>query len=441
MYSRFLEYIKNEKLFDSSHRLLLGVSGGADSVVLTHLVDSLPNTYAIAHCNFNLRGDDSDYDERFVTEMADKFGVQCFLSSFPTREYAAENGVSIEMAARELRYSWFEKTRAENNFDFILVGHHLDDVLETFMLNLTRSTGIRGLTGIKPKAGNIVRPLLFATRKDVEQYVKEKGLDFCTDHTNADTKYKRNAIRHKILPEFEELNPAFKKNLQQTIGYLWQTEQVYDAKVEEVRKVVVRTEKDWVHIDTHKLEDFEPVQTFLFELLRPFGFNSVMVSEIRISMKSGSGQQFFSKSHRLVVDRNELIITPLKGDELQQYFYISKDTMELKEPFEMKIRVDEYDSDYRIEKNPSVALIDFHKLSFPLVLRKWKQGEYFRPLGMKGFKKLSDFLIDEKYSIPEKEDTWVLLSDNKIVWVAGKRIDDRFKITGETRKVLRVELL
>ncbi len=440
MYKRFLEFIKNEKLFDSSHKLLLGVSGGADSVALTHLVDRLPNRYAIAHCNFNLRGDDSDADERFVTEMADKLGVQCFLSSFPTREYAAENGVSIEMAARELRYNWFEKIRDENNFDFILVGHHLDDVLETFMLNLTRSTGIRGLTGIKPKAGNIVRPLLFATRKDVEHYVKNEGLDFCTDHTNADTKYKRNAIRHRILPEFEGLNPAFKKNLQQTIGYLWQTEQVYNAKVEEVRKAVVRTDKDWVYIDTHKLGDFEPVHTFLFELLRPFGINSVMVSEIRVSMKSGSGQQFFSASHRLVVDRNELIITPLKDNGQQPYYYISKDAMGLEEPFKMKIGVDEYNCNYQIEKKPSVALVDFHKLNFPLVLRKWKQGEYFRPLGMKGFKKLSDFLIDEKYSIPEKEDTWVLLSDNKIVWVVGKRIDDRFKITGETRKVFRVEL-
>ncbi|HKK81988.1 MAG TPA: tRNA lysidine(34) synthetase TilS [Prolixibacteraceae bacterium] len=441
MYSRFLEFIKKEKLFDASHKLLLGVSGGADSVALTHLVDRIPNKYAIAHCNFNLRDGDSDYDERFVKEMAEEFGVQCFLSSFPTREYAAENGVSVEMAARELRYNWFEKIRAENNFDFILVGHHLDDVLETFMLNLTRSTGIRGLTGIKPKAGNILRPLLFATRKDVEQYVKNEKLGFCTDHTNADTKFKRNAIRHHVLPEFEKLNPAFKKSLQQTIDYLWQTEQVYNAKIEEVRKAVVRTENDWVCIDSQKLIAFEPVQAFLFELLRPFGFNSVMVSEIRASMTNGSGQQFFSATHRLVADRNELIITPLRNEEQQQYFYITKNTPVLNEPVKLTLGTELYGDDFRIEKKPSVALVDYHKLSFPLVLRKWKKGEYFRPLGMKGFKKLSDFLIDEKYSIPEKDNTWVLLSDNKIVWVVGKRIDDRFKITDETHKVFRVELL
>ncbi|MCF8362495.1 MAG: tRNA lysidine(34) synthetase TilS [Prolixibacteraceae bacterium] len=441
MYNRFLEFIKRENLFDSSHRLLLGVSGGADSVVLTHLVNRLPNMFAVAHCNFNLRGADSDNDERFVKELAGKLGVPCYLSSFPTREYAAENGVSVEMAARELRYSWFEKVRVENDFDFILVGHHLDDVLETFMLNLTRSTGIRGLSGIKPKAGHIVRPLLFATRADVEACVRESNLDFCTDHTNADTKFKRNAIRHKILPVFERLNPAFKKNLQQTIDYLWQTEQVYNTKVEEVRKKVERTEKGWVCIDAQRLLNYEPVQTFLFELLRPFGFNSAVVSEIRASMNGLSGQQFYSASHRLVTDRNELIITPLKEKEQQQCFYISKDISGVKEPVGLEFRVDAYDRDYQIEKNPDIALIDYHKLNFPLVLRKWKQGEYFRPLGMKGFKKLSDFFIDEKYSIPEKENTWVLSSDNKIVWVVGKRIDDRFKITGETCKVFRIEML
>jgi tRNA(Ile)-lysidine synthase len=441
VYSRFLEFIKRKNLYDSSHKLLLGVSGGADSVALTHLVNRLPNMFAVAHCNFNLRGADSDNDERFVKELAGKLGVPCYLSSFPTREYAAENGVSIEMAARELRYNWFEKVRTENDFDFILVGHHLDDVLETFMLNLTRSTGIRGLSGIKPKAGHIVRPLLFATRADVEAYVRENNLDFCTDYTNADTKFKRNAIRHKILPEFESLNPAFKKNLQQTITYLWQTEQIYNEKVEAVRKEVECTDGDWVRIDTLKLRNYEPLQAYLFELLHPFGFNSVVVSEIKESMNGVSGQQFFSASHRLVTDRNELIITTLREEEQQQYFYISKDIKGLKEPVGLELRVETYDSEYRIEKNPAIALIDYHKLNFPLVLRKWKQGEYFRPLGMKGFKKLSDFLIDEKYSIPEKENTWVLMSDNKVVWVVGKRIDDRFKITGATRKVFRIEML
>jgi tRNA(Ile)-lysidine synthase len=440
VYNRFLEFIRHESLFSSSHRLLVGVSGGSDSVALVHLLNRLNNDFAFAHCNFNLRGEEADSDEQFVIKLAEEYGVPCFRSSFPTCEYAAENGVSVEMAARELRYRWFEQIREDNKFDYIVVGHHLDDVLETFMLNLTRETGIRGLTGIKPKAGKVIRPLLFATRKDIENYIEENDLNFCTDRTNADTAYKRNAVRHNILPLFEKLNPAFKKNLQQTIQYLWQTEQVYSSKIEEVRKKVVLIEGDWVKIDTLKLKHYSPLVTYIFELLRPYGFNSEVVETLSQLLIGDSGQQFFSSTHRLVSNRDEWIITPLKETDSQQLFYIGIDDSELNVPVKMTLQVDDYDNNYVIEKKTSVAMLDFDKLSFPLVLRKWHKGEYFKPLGMSGFKKLSDFFIDEKYSIPEKENIWILLSDNKVVWIIGKRIDDRFKITAETEKVLRITI-
>lgn len=440
MYNRFIEFIRHESLFSSSHRLLVGVSGGPDSVVLMHLLARLRNDLAIAHCNFNLRGEDSNSDEMFVLKLAEQYGVPCFRSSFPTHEYAAEKGISIEMAARELRYNWFEQTRVENGFDYIVVGHHLDDVLETFMLNLTRETGIRGLTGIKPKAGKVIRPLLFAIRTDIENYIDENDLDFCTDQTNADTTYKRNAVRHKILPEFERLNPAFKQNLQQTIRYLWQTEQVYQSKIDEVRKKVLNTDGYWVKIELSKLQHYSPISTYVFELLRPYGFNSEIVEMLSKMEVGDSGQQFYSPSHRLVCNRNEWIITPTKDVDNQQVFYISADEVALNEPVKLLLGIDKYVDNYRIEKKASVAVLDFDCLSFPLVLRKWRQGEYFKPLGMSGFKKISDFFIDEKYSIPEKENTWILYSDNKVVWIVGKRIDDRFKVTDETQKILKISI-
>lgn len=440
MYNRFLEFIRHESLFSSSHRLLVGVSGGPDSVVLMHLLARLRNDLAVAHCNFNLRGEDSGNDEKFVLKLAEQYGVPCFRSSFPTREYAAEKGISIEMAARELRYNWFEQTRAENGFDYIVVGHHLDDVLETFMLNLTRETGIRGLSGIKAKAGKIIRPLLFATRADIESYIEENELVFCIDRTNADTAYKRNAVRHRILPEFERLNPAFKKNLQQTIRYLWQTEQVYRSKIDEVRKKVLHTDGNWVKIEVSKLQHYKPLSTYVFELLRPYGFNSEVVEMLSKLEAGDSGQQFFSPTHRLVCNRNEWIITSLIEAEPQQVFYISADDVALNTPVKLVLQTEKYDENYIIEKKSSVAVLDFEQLRFPLVLRKWRQGEYFKPLGMDGFKKLSDFFIDEKYSIPEKENTWILYSDNKVVWLVGKRIDDRFKVTDETQKVLKISI-
>ncbi len=439
MYRKFKSYIENEILFEKSHKLLIGVSGGADSVVLASLVNRLENPFALAHCNFNLRGADSDADEAFVRDMARQLGVKCFVTSFPTKEYAAEKGISIEMAARELRYAWFEQIRAQKGFDYILVGHHLDDVLETFMLNLSRGTGIRGLSGISNKAGRIVRPLLFARRIEVEKYAFENELDYRFDKSNDDTGIKRNKVRHELIPLFEKLNPSFRKSLQKTIDNLNETETVYVQKVDEIRNKVVSSDNNWVKIDVEELRKHQPVKTYLYEILSVYGFNPDVAAEIHEAIDAQPGLKFYSPNYRLVSGRNELIITAIEANT-NKVFYISEEQQKISEPLSMNFHIEAYTADYAIPRQAHTAVLDFDELSFPIILRKWNQGEYFRPLGMSGLKKISDFFIDEKLSIPEKENTWILYSGNKVVWIVGRRIDDRFKITTTTKTVFRIEL-
>jgi tRNA(Ile)-lysidine synthase len=439
MYNRFLKYISAEKLFGRHEKLLLGVSGGVDSVTLLHLINRLGNEFAIAHCNFNLRGKESDEDEKFVKSLADENGIKCYTNSFATADFALENGISIEMAARKLRYDWFEKVRQQGHFDLIAVGHHLDDVLETFILNLSRGTGIRGLSGIKPKTGYIVRPLLFANRNEIETYAEENELSYRFDSSNDDIHIKRNKVRHQILPLFDELNPSFRNNLQRTIQNLNQTETVFLNKIEEIRFQIMKEEGNWITIDKLKLSFLAPVSIYLFELLRPFHFNSDTVENIIELLYGNPGNQFFSATHRLIIDREKLIITPIENP-VQELFYIEKDQEKVFDPIELTVSVESYLPGYKIPDSNDIAVFDLEKINFPLVIRKWQQGEYFRPLGMKDFKKLSDFFIDEKFSIPEKENTWVIASDNKIMWIIGKRIDDRFKITQTTRLILRMRI-
>jgi tRNA(Ile)-lysidine synthase len=439
MYNRFLKYIATEKLFGRHEKLLLGVSGGVDSVTLLHLINRLGNEFAIAHCNFNLRGEESDEDEQFVKELANENGIKCYVNSFATSDYALENGISIEMAARKLRYDWFEKIRQQGHFDLIVVGHHLDDVFETFILNLSRGTGIRGLSGIKPKTGYIVRPLLFANRQEIELYAEENELSCRFDSSNDDVHIKRNKVRHQILPLLEELNPSFRNNLQRTIQNLNQTEAVFLNKMEEVRGQIMKEEGSWITIDKGKLGMLSPISIYLFELLRPFQFNAVTVENMIDSLFGIPGNHFFSSTHRLVIDREKLIITPIEVPN-QELYYVEKDQEKVFDPIELSIKVESYHSGYKILDSTKIAVFDFEKINFPLVIRKWQIGEYFCPLGMKGLKKLSDFFIDEKLSIPEKENTWVLASDNKIMWIVGKRIDDRFKVSRTTRLILKMEI-
>lgn len=439
MYYQFLKYISDQQLFTKDDHLLVGVSGGADSVVLIHMLEKAGYQIAIAHCNFNLRADESDQDQSFVNLLAESLGLKCFVNSFNTVEFATNKGISIEMAARELRYQWFEQLCNEKNFTRIVVGHHLDDVLETFMLNLSRGTGIRGLSGIKPLTGRVARPLLFASRSEIIAYATENKLLYRTDSSNSDVTIKRNKVRHLIMPLFEELNPAFKRNLQRTIHYLHQTETVFIEHVQQVIKSIAETHDHYIKYPISKITKLDPLKLWLFEFFREFGFKAEMVNDIILALEKPSGQQFFSSTHRLVVDRFDLILTEIENKQWPDLFYIDSPNDSIIRPFGLKISTEPYTKSFQIPKNSNISVFDFDTMIFPLVIRRWHRGEYFRPLGMEGFKKLSDFFIDEKYSIPEKENVWILASDNKVVWIIGKRIDDRFKITPNTKTVLRIE--
>jgi tRNA(Ile)-lysidine synthase len=438
MFSRFIEYIEAQKLFEPHRKVLLAISGGIDSMVLLHLFEKSEYIYGVVHCNFQLRGEDSDGDEEFVRQQVFNYGIPFYSRRFETEEHARINGISVEMSARRLRYDYFEEVRAANNYDFIATAHHQDDLLETFFVNLSRKTGIRGLSGIRAKSGYLIRPLLFATRSEIEQYVRTHFIEFREDRTNSEVVYQRNFIRHRILPLFSEMNPSFRINLSETISNLRSADEVYAHGIREAKKKVVSERENGLAVHIASLRKSPFPETLLFEILSEYNFNPRTSGHIFQRLDSDPGKQFFSRTHRLVKDREYLFITPLPENE-ERIFYIEKDDIELFAPFNMTIeKVNR--QNFQIDTSPLVACLDLHELEFPLLVRRWQQGDYFQPLGMSGFKKLSDFLIDEKVPVHEKENIWLVCSGQKIVWVAGHRIDDRFKISSETREVLKIEI-
>ncbi len=440
MLQRFTTYIKDNNLFNQADTVLVGVSGGIDSVVLLDLLDKAGFAVAIAHCNFRLRGADSDLDEKFVAGLARKYDVSVFKTAFDTSGYARENKISIEMAARELRYQWFETIRATHHFDCIAVAHHRDDQLETFFLNLARGTGLTGLTGMRPKNGKIVRPLLFASREEIEHYRHENFLDFREDLSNQATDYQRNKIRHNLLPVMDKLNPSFREGLVKTMGYLEDVSTIYDRAIQQTwERVALRHGNDY-HISIPELKLLEPLPTYLFEFLKQYGFNSVVVTEIVSSLDGISGKQFFSPDYRLVRDRDSLILTPLSPPNRKQ-FYLEEGMQELVSPVHLKVSVLPKKDKFKIPDSQFIACIDRDQVQLPLLIRRWQSGDYFKPLGMNGLKKISDFFIDMKLSLPEKENVWILANGEQVVWIIGHRLDDRYKITSGTQHVLKLEIV
>lgn len=440
MIQRLKHYIEENHLFNQSDTILVGVSGGTDSVVLLDLLDKAGYSVAIAHCNFNLRGDESDRDERLVIELGHKYDVPVYKTAFDTSLYAAENKISIEMAARDLRYHWFETIRLAHHYDYIAVAHHRDDQLETFFLNLARGTGINGLTGMRPINGKIVRPLLFSSRMEIETYRRKNFLEFNEDSSNQSFDFQRNKIRHNLLPVMETLNPSFREGLIKTMGYLEDIAKISERAISMAWERAMVRNGDDLFISIAELKLLDPLSTYLFEFLKPFGFNSVTVEEIIASINGISGKQFLSPSHRIVHDRDSLILTKLFEDN-QSHYYFDSDIKELVTPVRLKIGILTNDSSFRITGSRLMAYIDLDKVQFPLLIRKWQQGDYFKPLGMEGFKKVSDFFIDSKLSLPEKEKVWMVANGEQVVWIMGHRLDDRFKITHTTTKVLVLELI
>jgi tRNA(Ile)-lysidine synthase len=438
MLERFIENINNSQLFNPSHKILLAISGGIDSMVMLYLFEKSGFKYGVVHCNFQLRNKESDEDEEFVKKQVLSHGIPSFFENFDTKEYARVNGISIEMAARELRYEYFEKIRRENNFDFIATAHHSDDLIETFFLNLTRKTGIKGLTGIKEKSGKLVRPMLFANREEIESFATENFIDFREDSSNIEVVFQRNFLRNKILPLFAELNPSFKKNILASIENLKEAEHVYSVFFEEEKLMVTEPDSEYLILDINKLKKSKHPKLLLFEILSEHNFNATVIDDIFQSLTSDPGKQFYSKTHRLIKDREKLFVSALKEEESKIY-YIEADDIELFAPFD--ISLEKLNADvFKIQKEKNIACLDLEKLQFPLLIRKWKQGDYFQPLGMSGFKKVSDFFIDLKIPVHEKENTWILCSGNKIVWIMGYRIDNRFKIDSGSKKVLKIEI-
>lgn len=438
MINRFTTYITVNRLFEATDRILLAISGGIDSMVMWKMFEESRYNFAIAHCNFQLRDEESEADEQMVRQVAEETGARLFVSRFETREHAAITGKSIEMAARDLRYSWFEEIRQAHGFNCIATAHHQDDLLETFFVNLVRKTGIKGLTGFRPRSGSLIRPMLFTCRQEIEQWAKQHSIRYRTDHTNNELIFQRNFIRHQIIPSLEQLNPAFRRNLSETMSNLRETEDLYFHEVNrQIRKIAVQDTEE-TEISLPGLLRLTYPRQVLFEWMSRFGFNPATIDSVFHSLNKEPGRLFFSRTHRLVIDRNKLIITGIP-ESTPEIFYIEREDIEINHP--LHLTLGRFNADeYVIPEDPSIASLDDSLLEYPLMIRKWNQGEYFQPLGMKGFKKISDFFVDQKFSIPEKENAWIIYSADKVVWIAGHRIDNRFRITGKTRTVLRITI-
>lgn len=436
MLCKTANYISKNRLFTKTDKILVAVSGGIDSVVLLHVLTALGYDCSVAHCHFHLRGSESDRDFTFVQNLAKKYNLPFFSTHFDTEKVADERKISVEMAARDLRYAWFAELAKEQNFACVAVAHHANDSAETFFINLARGTGIHGLTGIKLKQNLVVRPLLFAQRTEIEAFAKEVGLDFVYDSTNDDTVFRRNLVRHEILPELEKLNPAFLQNLQKTIGYLSDIEAISDNYCKTVRQNILHENNGIFQIDIEKVLKSVAPKTVLYELLLPFGFNSEIAEQIFDNLNGNSGKIFISKTHRLVKDRDFLLIESLKSVESERVA-IDVSTNEIFSPLHLIFSRESKE----IVKNVGEAFLDFDKLEFPLELRLWQKGDRFTPYGMRNQKKISDLLIDEKLSLLEKSRTWVLTSRGKIVWVVGLRIDENYKITSETNHFYHIKLV
>lgn len=445
MQKALLSYIQKENLFLSSDKILLTISGGIDSMLMCELFHKAELKFGIAHCNFQLRAEESEGDEAFIRTLAEKHNVPFHSVKFDTAIYAKKNKLSIQVAARQLRYQWFEEIRERYFYNYIATAHHQDDSIETFFINLIRGTGISGLHGILPKQGYIIRPMLFTTKDEIETYVEKQKLKYREDSSNVSDKYLRNKIRHHLVPVLKELSPSFENNINNSILHLREVELIYKNDIETKRSRIVKQEKKNTFISIQLLKKLHPITTYLYEFLKPFNFNESTVQEITPALDGESGKQFFSTTHRLIKDREFLIVESLelkiKSENILK-FQVKRNQQAIDiHGLKLKFNLETITLNSKLRTLNSTAALDFDKLEFPLEIRKWQQGDVFYPLGMKGKKKLSDFFIDKKLSIHQKENTWLLTSTGRIVWVIGQRIDERFKITNKTRKIYIVELI
>jgi len=438
MLEQFKSFITKHRIFRKTDRLLLGISGGLDSVCLLYLLTNLNIRPALAHCNFQLRGTDADADEQFVRNLAENFNLEIYVKRFNTTDYAQSNAISIQMAARTLRFDWFEELNAKHGFQKILLAHHRDDQVETFFINLLRGSGLSGLKGMRPVSGIYARPLLFTGRDQIYEYAIKKKLKWREDRTNIETKYLRNHIRHKLLPTLTQIDDHFLDKISASTAILAEEESLLHFLEDKLLKKIVSHSNLSVRIEKAVLDKYPEPQLILYRFLKEYNFNITQVQDIASFSKLGS--HFYSSTHELLVERNFLEILPktiAKNEPLEGFITEHQSRLEL--PIKLEIQKLTIDENFVLEKNSDLALLDFDRLKFPLKIRKWQEGDRFKPLGMKGSKLLSDYFVENKFSELEKRNSFLLLNaDNQIVWLIGYRIADSLKITSQTKTAYRI---
>jgi tRNA(Ile)-lysidine synthase len=435
LFINFKNHISNNFPDLKGKKILIACSGGLDSVVLSRLFKELNYNISLAHCNFSLRGKESDEDEKFVISLADKLSIPIFNKKFNTKAYKAKHKLSTQVAARDLRYQWFDEVCTEHSFDYLATAHHLDDDVETFLINLSRGTGLRGLTGIPVMNKKIIRPFLNFPRADILQYAKEKNSAWREDSSNQTTDYLRNKLRIEVIPRLKEVDPNLLNGFQQTQNNLNESLSLVNDYMALIKNLVISKTEDGFEIDILKLQDLPNTNALLYELLAPFGFTAW--DDISNLLAGQSGKQIFSENHRIIKNRTSLLLVENNEVHNEETYLIKESDRLIDRPIHLKIEVVEKTSDYI----PSIAYLDTQKLKFPLQLRKWRAGDSFYPFGMIGKKKLSKFFKDEKLSLVAKEKAWVLTSGDDIVWIVGMRTDHRFKVESQTKKVLKITAL
>ncbi|KFF06272.1 tRNA lysidine(34) synthetase TilS [Flavobacterium reichenbachii] len=435
MFSKFQDHIVSRFPFLAEKKLFLAVSGGLDSMVLLHLMKHLPYEIAVLHCNFQLRGLESFGDQDFIQNYCDQNDIPVFITQFDTEAFAKDYKLSTQVAARELRYSWFYELLEEKNFDYILTAHHADDNLETFIINLTRGTGLDGLIGIPEQNDKIIRPLLPFSREEILKYAAENTIEWREDSSNASNKYLRNKIRHDLVPILKEINPNFLNAFQKTQSYLQESQEMAEDASIMIYQQVAKEAEDDIHFDLNQLKKLPNYKSYLYQWLNEFGFSAW--KDIYDLVEGQSGKQVFSGQFRLLKDRSTLILSPILEEIKEEVYHIHESDTEVNFPLKLALCNVGH---ITIDSNKTI-FVDAEKIHFPLVLRKWNEGDVLQPFGMNGkSKKVSKLFKDEKLSLIEKEKIWLLCSDNQIVWVVGIRQDERFKINNTTNKILKIEL-
>lgn len=433
MLARFLQELQRLAGADAlQKRFLVAVSGGADSTVAASLFHEAGVQFAIAHCNFHLRSEDSDRDMRFVQEMAARWNVPFLIREFDTLNIRKDSGKSVEMVARELRYKWFSEIL--DDFDHLVTAHHATDAAETQLLNLTRGTGLRGLCGIPPVNGKTIRPMLPFTAQEIRQYAEDHHIAYVEDYTNRDEKISRNRIRHSVIPQLEAINPQYLHTNIRTRKILQRQYAFYQKHIENIIANISSEENNQIYINLSLLESCEDKELILYEILNRYGFSSDVSEKLSESFPLQSGKQFLSDTHILLIDREFLIIKPKKEEILD---LIEINTFDDLKPY-FHIEELEYQNNMVFDKNPNVLYIPKEKLTFPVLIRRWNPGDWFHPLGARGSQKLSDYFTDHKIDRFTKERIRLFCIGDHIAWIIGHRSDERFKVTPQTKTYYRI---